>query len=358
MRFQLFLGAWGLTGALAVGYVVWGAVADLAAKVLDRRKKRVLETLSVLLFESEAEAEAVHDRVRKLPRRTLLAVIQSLAVDLTGEAYERLRRLAQASGIQRFVVRRSTSRRWRLRVQAAQLQYLVVDPNYDRGLLLKDRHPLVRARAIESLSPAEGEAHLKQILHLLGDPALAVRISAQQKLLDVGAAAIPDLIRHLRTNHTHVLEVLELAANLADPRLTDTLDEHASSADPAMRLLTARALGNGAASLVAPILERLVGDVEEDIRSVAIASLGKIGDPASATLIGPYLSDRAWSVRRASGLALDQLGSTGRLILRQHLESPDPFARDMARQILDAAAQRGLPAPPPLVDPLGAGAAS
>jgi hypothetical protein len=53
--------------------------------------------------------------------------------------------------------------------------------------------------------------------------------------------------------------------------------------------------------------------------------------PAVARL----LRDRAWEVRRASGLALRRLGSPGQLLLRRALTDADPFAADMARQVLD-----------------------
>jgi hypothetical protein len=40
-------------------------------------------------------------------------------------------------------------------------------------------------------------------------------------------------------------------------------------------------------------------------------------------------------VRQRAGLALKAIGAPGIITLRQALEDPDPFARDMARQVLD-----------------------
>jgi hypothetical protein len=60
------------------------------------------------------------------------------------------------------------------------------------------------------------------------------------------------------------------------------------------------------------------------------------------------LSDPSWSVRRAAGRALDALGAAGHVVLRSHLFDEDRYARDMARQILDAAAARDR-RPPVLV---------
>lgn len=353
MRFALFAAAWGLAGSLALLYIVCGSIADFAIRMLEARKRRILETLSVLLFESDHEAAEVHDVVRRLPKRTLLSVIQSLAVDLEGQAHERLQLLTRSSGLEKFIVRRSTSRRWRERVQAAQLQYLITDPNFDRSKLLKDKHTVVRARAVESLGTGQAEDFLVELLDLLGDESIAVRLAAEQKILDIGSPAVPALKQHLRTNRRHLIEVLELAANLADHRLIETLDEHAASPDREMRQLTARALGHGVVRQVSPILRRLLTDEDELVRAEALTSLGRLEDVTVVTAVGRCLSDGSWLVRRAAGVALDRMGSAGRLILRQHLQDNDPFARDMARQMLDAgAAQRGLPPPPPIKDPL------
>lgn len=352
MRFQIFLAAWGLVGLFVFGYVAYGSAADLGRKLLEDRRRRTLAALSVLLFEADDDAAAVHQAVGRLPNRVLIDVIQSLAIDLQGQAKERLLELTRVSGLQRSIIRRVSSRRWRLRVQGAQLQYLVVDPSFDRSILLKDRHALVRARSAESLSDAQGEQFLDLLLEMLGDPAIVVRLAAQQKILDIGTPAVPALQRHLRTNRQHLVEVLELAANLADPRLVKTLEEHAASRNASLRAMTATALGHGVGRLATPILLRLANDEDADVRTAALTSLGLVGDLGSVTEVGSHLSDGAWSVRRSSGVALDQMGSAGRMVLRQNLSNADPFARDMARQVLDSASQRGLPGPPPLVDPL------
>ena len=47
------------------------------------------------------------------------------------------------------------------------------------------------------------------------------------------------------------------------------------------------------------------------------------------------MSDPAFRVRRQAGNSLDEMGPAGQLVLRQMLQATDPFARDMARQVLD-----------------------
>jgi hypothetical protein len=54
---------------------------------------------------------------------------------------------------------------------------------------------------------------------------------------------------------------------------------------------------------------------------------------------GPKLADcmrdRTWRVRREAALALRSIGAPGALFLRRALKSDDPFAADMAQQVMD-----------------------
>lgn len=351
-RFQIFLVAWALSLGLAVFYIVWGSINDVAQTVVARRRRRVLDVLSVVLFESDDDAARVHEQAMQMPRRELLAVVQSLAVDLNGQARDRLQHLVRALGLERFIRRRARSRRWRLRVQAAQLQYLVDHPDFDRERLLSDKHHVVRARAAESLTAAQASEHVDLLVKLLRDDSVAVRLAVQQKLLEVGSRAVPVLLDELH-GERHVLEVLEVAANLADPRLVEALIGHTRSDDAEVRATAARALGSGSGPGAAAVLDELCTDDDSDVRVAAIEGLARMESQASVATIGRALGDRSWMVRRAAGLALDRLGAPGRLILRGHLHASDPFARDMARQVLDAiAAREGVSLIPPVEDPL------
>ena len=349
MRFTIFLSAWGLVFGMSLVYIVVGGINDASVSLVARRRTQAVEKISILLFESEDQAAAIFEDVADLPRRTLLPLIQTLAVDLDGQARRRLQNLVAASGLQRFVRRRARSRRWRLRVQAAQLNYLVVHPDFDRKLLLKDPHPLVRARAVEALTDDQAAEVVPELVQLLGDESLAVRIAAQHGLVTAGAASVPELLRQLALGGPSSLAALEVAANITDSRLTAALDRYTRDGDPLARMMACRALGNGVGDEGIPMLHRLIDDHDPDVKASAIEALGHLGSQASVALIGSKLGDRSFLVRRASGLALDSLGASGHLVLRRHLRDPDRYARDMARQMLDAAAaRRGLDLVPPI----------
>jgi HEAT repeat protein len=80
------------------------------------------------------------------------------------------------------------------------------------------------------------------------------------------------------------------------------------------------------------------------VRAVAAWALGRIGavSPEAGPAIAPLsarLTDRAWWVRRHAAYALWEHGEAGRAALRQIAESsPDPYARDMAREALGGGA--------------------
>ncbi|MGA7668850.1 MAG: hypothetical protein WBW04_00410, partial [Nitrolancea sp.] len=68
---------------------------------------------------------------------------------------------------------------------------------------------------------------------------------------------------------------------------------------------------------------------------------GRLGHVTSASALALKLRDRAWDVRRAAALALRDFGAPGILYLRRSLNDVDPYAADMARQLLDISALVG-----------------
>ncbi len=353
MRVQMFVVAWSLSLLMFFFYVATGWLTDVRKAIVAKQEAKVLEVLSVLLFENDEEAKQVHNKASALPTPALLRVIQTLAVDLDGQARARLQQLVRTNGLEKSIRRRATARRWRMRVQAAQLQYLVTHPDHDRSKLLNDKHSLVRARAAESLTPNQAAAHVEELLELLDDEAIVVRIAAQDAVLTAGSRAVPALLERLERGEANALQALQVAANLPDARLTSALDDYARSDDIERRRLSAQALGHGGGTATAQILERLAVDDDAEVRVAAIKSLAVTRSQRSAAVVGRALRDRSWLVRRAAGLALDDLGAPGHMLLRRHLHDDDPFARDMARQILDSiAARTGLSIVPALDNPL------
>ncbi len=353
-RFAIFVAAWASVGVMTFLYVVTGFAKDLIVKRNDRIRTRVLKIMEVVLFGTHNEAGDVFHEVLDLPTGPLLDVVQGLAVDLDGQANERLRTLVRSTGLEKHIIKKASSKRWRVRVQAAQLHHLITHPDFDRTELLTDDSPLVRARAAEAMAATEAAQHTTMMLSLLSDPSPAVRLSAQHSLLQAGPLAVPGLLQHLDSDqHPMVMSALGVAAHLPDLRLVDPVVGLARSQNDEIRALAANVLGNGTGTMAVGLLEQMLQDPEAEVRVNAIEALARLGVMTAVTQIGRCLADRNFNVRRAAGQALDDLRPAGHLALRRHLEDSDQFARDMARQVLDSAATRaGLAITTPAHDPL------
>ncbi len=334
-NFVAFLIAWGLVGFTIVAYLVHGAYLDLSGALNRRRRRRILDDFGVLLFDSNEEAARVHHRLTSAKKNVLLDVIQRVAIDVNGEAEDRLQQLVRTCGLERLIRRRSRSRRWRRRVQAAQLHYLVTHPDFDRARLLNDKHSLVRSRSIETLTGEQAEEHVELVASRLSDPVMSVRLSAKNALLRAGSFAIEPLLLLLAEGGPFVGEAMDVATDLPDNRLVVALQEYATSSEAAHRQMAARALGTGTGIGATETLHQLLADPDADVRTSAIVALQRLDSFESVVAIGRAMSDKSFMARRAAGHALDELGPAGQLVLRRTLKSSDPFARDMARQVLD-----------------------
>ena len=215
------------------------------------------------------------------------------------------------------------------------MHYLVTHPDFDRTPLLTDKHSLVRARSVETLTGEQAEEHVELVTSLLNDPAMSVRLAAKNALLRAGSAAIEPLLGLLEEGGEHVGEAMDVAADLPDARLVEALKSYASSPDELHRRMAARSLGSGTGIGAIDILHSLLRDDSAAVRVAAVVALERLESYESVVLIGRAMSDRSFQVRRQAGVTLDALGPAGQLVLRQTLHTTDPFARDMARQVLD-----------------------
>ena len=82
-------------------------------------------------------------------------------------------------------------------------------------------------------------------------------------------------------------------------------------------------------------------DEEWPVRAQAARALGRIRAPMALLELPSRLTDSAWWVRRHAAYALIEFGEEGAAELRRIAGgSPDPYARDMAREALEAGPRR------------------
>jgi len=107
------------------------------------------------------------------------------------------------------------------------------------------------------------------------------------------------------------------------------------------RVAAARALGRLGMGESIPALMLALADDAWPVRAQSACALGRLRAAPAVELLTERVTDRAWWVRHHAAYALAGLGAEGRdalcdLIVR----SPDPFAREMAREALDRGTQR------------------
>lgn len=102
------------------------------------------------------------------------------------------------------------------------------------------------------------------------------------------------------------------------------------------RVAAARALGRLAMGESIPALMQALGDEAWPVRAQSAWALGRLRAAPAVERLTECVTDRAWWVRHHAAYALAALGAEGRDALCELIaRSPDPFAREMAREALD-----------------------
>ena len=323
-----------LAAGLATAFVVIGAVHDVVRRRSRRLSQRIQDDLAMVIAGSEEDAEHAAERIARHRRNAVLGLVQRLAADLDGEAVDRLRNLVAVAALDRHIRRRMDSRSWRRRAQAAGLTSLLPEGDPHRTSALLDSHPVVRARCAEAMRAEDAAMHEEELLLLLDHPVLAVRFAAQTALIRGGRQVMDALQRYLETsNDNGVRWALEVAATIPHPRLVPGIRRHLESSDPERRAISVRAIARWPDE-VEHVQARL-SDEDETVRAMAAEAVGTMGAQVLAAQVGRLLADRSWLVRERAGQALAAMGPAGAMTLRIHLDDPDPYAQDMASQVLD-----------------------
>ena len=263
---------------------------------------------------------------------------EELATSVSGEGAERIERLAREMGLSDQAARWCQSRLWWHRLRGVRFFDHIGGGNDLVPARLGDEHPVVRAAAARWAAHHPSAAAAEHLVAMLDDPDRHCRLVAQDGLIRLGAVATEPLAAYLDRGETPgkaLALALAAATGLADARFLWPGLRAAGDSDPGVRAQAATLLAAVAGKRAEQGLLGLLHDPIDPVRVAATRGLGVVSSWALAPHLAGALGDRAWEVRREAALALRRLGPAGRLYLRRALTDPDPYAADMARQVLD-----------------------
>ena len=321
---------------LFFGHGVW---LDLRRRRAAPRLARGRTLLVSLTSRPHLDPEEIRI-LRSLPLRYRIRLIAELAPSISGIHRQRLHGMAREIGLVREAETLTRSWFWWRRLRGVRLLTAMGGGEEVVPPLLDDPHPAVRADAA-AWAAEHPEPHvMNRLLEHLADPSRLCRFTVRDTLLRMGERAVGPLGAYLDAQQGPGVEpALEVAAALADPAFLAPATRHARHPSAAVRARAAELAGAVGGSAAVETLVALLDDPAPEVRAAALDAVGKLGHWPAAPAVARLLRDSAWAVRRAAGLALRRMGSPGLLLLRRALGDADPFAADMARQVLDLPAE-------------------
>lgn len=322
-------------GALSAMLVVFIAHSLWVALTARPTQRRLVELRQIMVRVVGGESRLATPTSRVDGRLYQLA-LKEVAASVSGDGAAWIEQAAREMGLFDQAVRRCRSRRWWHRLRGVRLFGLFGGGVHLVPARLGDTHPLVREAAARWVTRHPSPALAEALVAMLDDPERRCRVAAQDTLIRLGATAAEPLVAYLsRVVCPGRALALEVATGAADPGFLGPGLRGAGDPDPSVRAQAATLLAAVAGGEAEQALLGLLHDASQPVRVAATRGLGVVSSWALAPDLARQLSDPAWDVRREAALALHRLGPAGRLYLRRALVSPDPYAADMAHQVLD-----------------------
>ena len=316
---------------LVVGHGMWMRIAQARRRPLIQRGHEVLAAAAI----GDAEPADV-EWLRTLSVELQLHLCSEVAPFLRGEGQARLTALAASLGLLARAEADCRSRRWSRRLRGARMLSALGGGEAVMKPLLHDSHPTIRAQATAWAVDHAAPEVIEELLERLNDRDRLCRFTTQDALLRMGTPVAEPLARYLdRCGGADAEAGLRVAEGLAHPVLLVPVLALSRDGFPPTRARAIAVLGRLGGEAGVRALERGLADPEPKVRASAARAIGKLGHWPAAPVLARLLRDSAYPVRRESALALRRLGGPGMLLLRRSLGDRNPFAADMARQVLD-----------------------
>lgn len=312
-----------------------GCLLSARRRAQGPRLARATQTITAAV-EGRAPDHAAVRELAGMPRGAQIFAFGQLGDNLVGAQKQELSRIAGQAGLIDKAESWCGARRWGQRLRGARLLTLLEGGHDVVPRLLDDPRPEVRAQAAQWAGAHPDAASIERLLTMLGDSETLCRFTVKDALLRVGRPAIEPLLHHLTgADGDPAAEVLELAAGIADTRFLRPALTHCRSQHVATRSRAAALTGAIGGAQATAILTELLADDAPEVRASAAKALGGLRHWPAAGALAECLRDPDWNVRKAAALALRSLGAAGVLVLRRAMTDSDPFARDMACQVLE-----------------------
>jgi len=334
----------------------------------------VLAVIAVTIYAVRAHGRRARRRERRRGAELTAAVRSFLVGELTGD---QLLRRTEQSGEGTFwtvleaVSLRMSRERWlrlsralvRSRHAGAERRALADDSPWRRALAAR-RLALVRSRAswrVLRRAMVRGPemvtyAAAMSLARYRDRGALRWLLAHQEALARRNRAALAALLRAFRQPGLPILSQFLMRGG-SQPRfelaMIDALgasgyrdarpwlEQRLVKGDMEARAAAARSLGAMRAVECATSLMAALKDEAWQVRAQAARALGRVRAPLATHVLAGRLTDPSWWVRHHAAYALAEMGEDGQAALRQTVAaSPDPYARDMAREALEGGIKR------------------
>ncbi len=320
------------------------AIMALEAIVRRGRDKRIALVRGHLIQHAgDPDEQTLSHALTRLRPAHAGRLLAELASQLAGRDRMRVIDLARQAGVHTMADRWRRSRRWRYRLQGAQIHTALGAIDRETIQMLDDDKPLVRAEAARAIATSPQPSLCPRLASMLDDESLACRLAARDALIRSGRHAVDAVSAALsapNASQRSTLALLEIAARQGDPRALAGLRGHIDHADSVVRAAAVAALGTFGGHVARSAVLAVAEDSDLRVRAAAIEALGRIAVTEDASLIVPALFDGSWEVREAGAVALGRLGAVGRMHLRRVARVSDGPAGDIARSVLEVHGRR------------------
>lgn len=330
------IGEFGALSAMFVAFLAHSLWVALTARPTKRRLVQLRQDMVRVASRDSVGEGRISASGSRDHSRLYQQALGELASNLTGNGAAWIEQAAREMGLFDQAARGCRSRRWWHRLRGVRL-FSLLGAGIDLvPARLGDAHPMVRAAAARWVVRHPSPVLVEGLVAMLADPEPRCRLAAADALIRLGATAAGPLAAYLsRVGAPRRELALKVAVGLADARFLEPGLIATGDPDPAVRTEATTLLAAIGGSGPEQALVHLLGDPSEQVRVAAAHGLGMLGSWAVAPDLARQLRDPAWDVRREAALSLRRLGAAGRLYLRRALADPDPYAADMAHQVLD-----------------------